>query len=477
LTGGVMKLTDFLKNTEVIESGRIDNVMVLNGSYDSRKISSGSVFFDFNDGKYVSDALKRGAVAVVSEKYSQDFPCIAVKNVRKAFCAFCAELFSHPEKKLKTIAVVGTNGKTSTVKIIDHILKSAGYKTANIGTLGAEIDCITYSTGMTTPDTDSFFRLLDMAVYNNVDYVITELSAHAIYFSKCEGIVFDYGVFTNVSPDHLDFFKDMRIYAEVKKSVFLSDAVKCAVINSDDDIGLEIIRERIGKTISYGIANPADTFAIENRFDTGIRSVINCCDTISELVTPLCGEFNLYNILAAVSVCVDIGIGIANACTALSTISAIDGRYNVLYGKATVIIDYAHTPDGLKNVLTTARKTTKRRLIAVFGCGGNRDRQKRPVMGEIAAALADFTVITTDNPRYEDPEKIISEIVIGAEKIGKNYCAIADREAAVKFALDMAEQGDTVVVAGKGAEDYMEIRGERIPFSDKEICEKLLGRK
>lgn len=472
-----MKLDDFWHEINVTETNCNGTERVINGVYDSRKVSENYAFFDFNEGKYVDEAIKNGATVVVSEKSFPEYRFVSVDDVRKAFCVFCSVLFSRPEEKTRFIAVVGTNGKTSTVKIIDHILRSNGYKTANIGTLGAEINGVTYSTEMTTPDTDAFYRLMSLATRENVDYVIIELSAHAIYYKKLYNIVFDYCVFTNATPDHLDFFENMEKYIEVKKSVFLGKNVKCAVINVDDETGRDIIAERKEKTLTYGLFNPSDTFAIDVKYDTGINCVVNSCDEISELVTPLCGEFNLMNALAAISVCVNIGIPIYRVCTALSSMPSIDGRYNVLYGKATVIIDYAHTPDGLEKVLSTARKITKRKLIAVFGCGGNRDKQKRAVMGETATRLSDFTIITSDNPRFEAPEKIIEDVIIGAAKTGKNYCVETDREKAVKKALYMAEQGDVVVIAGKGAEEYMEIAGKRIPFSDKKICQEILGRK
>lgn len=471
-----MKAADLLSKIEVVRTNLTGEERFICGTYDSRRVSEKYLFFDFNGGKYVDDAIKSGAAAIVCEEYSENFPCICVKSARRAFCQYLSEFYGNPEKSLKFIAVTGTNGKTSTVKIIDHILSCSGFKTANIGTLGACIDGVTYSTGMTTPDSDVFFKLLDEAKRRKVDYVILELSAHAIYYKKLDNIVFDYCVFTNATEDHLDFFGTMENYISVKKRVFTTDNVGTAVINVDDKTGFEIISERQGRTLSYGLKNPADVFAVNVKTDTGISCVINAADKLVSVVTPLSGEFNLYNLLAAVSVCADIGVSVGKISSALSVMPVIDGRFNVLYGKTTVIIDYAHTPDGLKSVLIAARKITPKKLYVVFGCGGDRDRQKRPVMGEIAATLSDFSIITSDNPRSENPEKIIDEIVLGLEKIGKNYITVSDRYEAIKFAVDIAGQGDTVLIAGKGAEEYMETAAGVIPFSDKKICEELLGR-
>ncbi len=467
-----MKLSVFLKKIGY-KGKAIEDKHILNGTFDSRKVNSGTLFFDFNEGKYVLDAIDRGCVGVVSKKTYDGIPCIVSDSPRRVFADFCACLYGEPKDNVKFIGVVGTNGKTSTVKILDHLLRACGYRTTTIGTLGADIDGREYSFDMTTPDSDVFYKIISLSNQSNVDFVIMEWSAHAIFLEKIN-VKFDYCIFTNLTQDHLDFFVTMEDYAEVKKSVFLGDRVRCAVVNVDDKLGYEIQRCREGKTITYGLNSPADTFAIDIKCDVGIRCIVNSCDRIGEIVTPLCGEHNLYNILGAVSICRNIGMDMSIICSALSTIPSIEGRYNVLYGKVTFIIDYAHTPNGLECVLTTAKKMTKKNLSVVFGCGGDRDREKRAIMGEIACALADKVVITSDNSRNEDTKKIIEDIVIGARKVGKNYTVITDREEAIKYAYAHAEYGDTILVAGKGAEEYIEEKGKKIPFSDKKICERLL---
>lgn len=450
--------------------------------FDSRKVEKGDVFFALKgatDGsKYARDAVKQGASLVVGENDFDGIPHIKVDSVRRVFALYCAAYYGHPERRVKVIGVTGTNGKTSTTRILTHILEKNNFKTALIGTLGAIIDGEKIDTGLTTPDADEFYRLLAAAVSCGTDYVVAEVSAHAIFYEKIYGIDFDYCVFGNLSRDHLDFFGTMENYGEVKKSIFMNGQVKTAIVNADDSLGAEIIKVRKGRTLTYGLYNPSDVFAVDESYIDGIRFVVNAFDRIAWCAVPLAGEFNLYNTLAALAVAADAGVDIESAAEVLPSLPEIPGRFNVLRKNGiTVIIDYAHTPDGLQKVLRTARGITKNNLICVFGCGGNRDKQKRPIMGEIAQRCADLCVITSDNPRFEEPQAIISDILSGAEREGKAHIGIADRERAIAFALTVASKGDTVLVAGKGAEEYMDVKGVKTPFSDREACEKYLERK
>ncbi len=447
--------------------------------FDSRKVEKGDVFFALNgatDGNaYAFEAVQRGAVAVIGEATYKDLPCVTVENARQAFAIYSTAYYGHPEMRVKIIGVTGTNGKTSVTKILSHILQKNNFKTALIGTLGAIIDGKEIETGMTTPDANEFFRLLKLAADVDTDYMIMEISAHAIYYDKLYGAPIEYCVFTNLSRDHLDFFGTMESYGSVKRSLFMGNKVLTAVINSDDDCGRRILAERDGRTVTYGLNNPSDVFALEETYDNGLRCVVNAFDEIAWIAAPLTGRFNLYNVLAAVTVATDIGLDLDDIKDALCTLPPIDGRFNAIYGeKYTVIIDYAHTPDGLEKVLTTARAITANNLICVFGCGGNRDAEKRPIMGEIAQRLADLCIITSDNPRYESPQNIIDKIVEGARKVSNANIAIVDRERAIRFALKIAGKGDVVLIAGKGAENYIEIRGTKYPFSDKEVCFKAM---
>lgn len=477
-----MQIREIYSALGAVKTNCAETVEMGNPIFDSRKVKNGDVFFALNgstDGNiYVSDAIERGAAVVVSEIFYPQLPCIQVESVRESFASYCAAFYGHPERRLKIIGVTGTNGKTSVTRILSHVLEKNNYKTATIGTLGAMINGKEIDTGLTTPDADLFYKLLAEAAEKKTDFVIMEISAHGIYYQKTFGVKFEYGIFTNLSRDHLDFFGTMENYGAVKKSWFLDGTVKKAVINTDDALGLEIFKCRKTAVLSYGLYSPSDVFAVNEKYENGTRFVINAFDEISWGYTPLMGEFNLYNTLAAITVAYDLGISLPDVCNALSSLGEIEGRFNTLFGDiVTVIIDYAHTPDGLEKVLSAARGITENNLICVFGCGGNRDREKRPIMGEIAQKLADICIVTSDNPRYEEPEKIIEEIIVGADRVGRGHIAIADRERAILFALRIAEKGDTVLIAGKGAEKYMDIKGVKHPFSDREICEKALGRK
>ncbi|NCA93378.1 UDP-N-acetylmuramyl-tripeptide synthetase, partial [bacterium] len=278
------------------------------------------------------------------------------------------------------------------------------------------------------------------------------------------------------TQDHLDFFKDMKTYTMVKESYFHNENVRLGIINADDIVGRKIIDSKDICCLSYGLYYPSDVFALNIEYDKGTRFVANIFDDVVFIKTPLLGEFNVSNTLAAISVCKVIGINSKDICEYLQTLKQIEGRFDVITNQKTAIIDYAHTPDGLKNAMLAARKLCKGKLIVVFGCGGNRDISKRPIMGKIAAQYSDIAVITSDNPRFENPEEIIESIANGFSEISHSYIKICDRQKAIEFALSIADKNDIVLIAGKGGEDYMDIKGEKLPYSDKEVCQKILRR-
>lgn len=469
-----MKLFDFLQSDDVVLNEDKVDKEAGRPCCDTRHIGSGDVFFAIDRGKeHIMDAIKKGASAVVSDEGLIGVDVI-VKNIRARFASFCASYYDHPERKLKIVAVTGTNGKTSTVKIVAHILRSVGIRTATIGTLGAEVGGEMIETGFTTPDSDVFYRILGSAVEKHTSVVVMELSAHAIFYKKTYGVVFDVCVFTNLTRDHLDFFKNMQKYADVKKSIFLNNDVKTAIINGDDNVGKEIISQRKGRTVSVGIYGKYDYCA--NGFNgTKSEYTVNNNGEGKEVSSRLSGEFNVYNVLSALAVCRELGVNIDDAIHSVKSIEPIPGRFNVIERRGiTVVIDYAHTPDGLEKILVASRGICSGRIICVFGCGGDRDRTKRPLMGRIAEKYADICVITSDNPRNEDPTAIIKEIEKGF--CNTAYTTISDRKEAVYYALDTAKEGDLVLIAGKGAENYVEIRGEKIPFSDREAVESYFRR-
>lgn len=376
--------------------------------------------------------------------------------------------------KLDIIGITGTNGKTTTAHIIVHILSSCGIKTAMIGTLGivvgGEKNFISPSK-LTTPDPTDLHEAFARMVKMGVRAVVMECSAHAIYLEKLAGINFRQKIFTNLSMDHLDFFGDYRTYADVKINWF--DGAKNSIINIDDaesetivqnqSVGASVARPKGLHTYSLQDATEIEMHTTHSKF-TLKNTKIECG---TRFFVPLAGEFNIYNTLAAINSAREMGLGDDEIATALKTLPPVPGRFNsVDVNGVTVIIDYAHTPDSLEKILQTARGLSQGKLITVFGCGGNRDVGKRPLMGRIAGRLSDFTVITSDNPRTEPSRSIMLQIRAGVKLESRNYLLIQERCDAIFFALHKANRGDIVVIAGKGAEEYIEIDNKRIPYSD-----------
>jgi len=449
----------------------------------SEECTKGSLFFAMrgqtNDGNnYVNDALVKGAAVIVSEFPQPDsVPHIIVENIRGAIGIMASNFYGNPHKKLKIIAVIGTNGKTTTANMIGNILNFSGKKTAIFGTLGANILGKELPCDLTTPDPIDMHRLFAEAVKDGCEYVAMEVSAHAIHYNKTNGVTADIAIFTNLSQDHLDFFGTMEKYSATKYSYFEEKNCRLAIVNIDDDMGLKIYRNIDMPIKTYGLNNPCDTFAVDIEYKpNGTSFIVNCEDDISEIRTKFIGEFNVYNALAAITACKTLGIDLRRIALAFMKMDPVKGRFNVIDGGKKVIIDFAHTPDGLKNLLKAARRICSGKLIAVFGCGGNRDTKKRAVMGRIAAEYADFTVITSDNSRNENPEDIIAQIEQGYREISSDYITIADREHAITYAILTASPQDVIVIAGKGGEEYMEVKGIKIPYSDKKVVEEIFGR-
>jgi len=414
-----------------------DNAKVLHLTHDSRDVRFGSLFFAIRGGKtdgkmFIMNAISKGAVAVVTDEVIEGFPQIIVRDVRQSMALASKKFYKDACDKLKIIGITGTNGKTTTAHITEHILKSSKIKTGLIGTL---------SNNLTTPDPIELHEIFYNFYKSGVKVVVMECSAHAIHLKKLAGITFDVGVFTNLSVDHLDFFKDYREYADTKLGWF-DKSIKTAIVNSDDKESERIDHDNI---INFSIND-------EVKFKS-----------------PLLGKFNRYNILASINTCRALKVSMRKIRRALKTLKPVPGRFNTInICNVTAVVDYAHTPDGLENVISACKEICKGRLITVFGCGGERDVGKRSVMGSIAGKLCDFTVVTSDNPRGESPMSIMVQIEAGVKLYTKNYKLIQDRAKAIDFAMNLAKDGDVVLVAGKGAEDHIEIGGKKIPFSDYE---------
>ncbi|MEG2450980.1 MAG: UDP-N-acetylmuramoyl-L-alanyl-D-glutamate--2,6-diaminopimelate ligase, partial [Clostridia bacterium] len=409
---------------------------------------------------------------VVTEKMPQiNCKFVIVDNARRAYSKISQNFFDNPINGMKLVAVVGTNGKTSTAHYISWLLSFAGLSTGLIGTEGHYICGEKVGESLTTPDPFEFNELLSKMRAKGVDVVVTELSAHAIYLDKICGIKSDISVLTNISQDHLDYFKTFEEYRNVKLGYFNKENTDKVVTNIDDKSGKYLAEqcEKIGlPCVSYGLQNPADCFAIDVREDfDGVRFVANLCDDIVDVRSALYGEFNVYNLLAALAVCHELGIDADILSRGASKVRAVKGRFSILKcDKGAIIIDFAHTPDGLKNLLLTARTITKSRIITVFGCGGDRDKSKRKIMGEVASQYSDYVVVTSDNPRFENAEYIIEQIEAG---VSCEHKSIVERTDAIRFAIEQMLEGDTVVVAGKGNENYLDIKGKKTPYNDFDV--------
>lgn len=455
---------------------------------DSRQVQAGDIYacvpganVDGHD--FAPQALEKGAVALLVERILPiDAPQIEVKHVRDVIGKLAANIYDHPSSRLEVIGVTGTNGKTTITHLVERIAMKEGKKVGLIGTLGAKIAGREISGSRTTPEAIDLQKLMAEMVAEGVELAVMEVSSHALVLGRVEGTEFDAGIFTNLTQDHLDYHKTMEEYLEAKARLFSGlvgkKQPKVGVINGDDPASQTLIQRSAAPVVTYGVkADHLDYRAekIELRAD-GIRftAVFQGKSQTIEYATP--GMFSVYNALAAFTWAVESGRDPRLVAEALSEIAGVPGRFeSVRMGQPfQVIVDYAHTPDGLENVLRTAREFTKGRLITVFGCGGDRDKGKRPKMGAISAELSDVVLVTSDNPRTEDPREIIKDILVGVT--GVEHTAIENRREAIESACRLAKPGDTVMIAGKGHEDYQIIGKEVFPFDDREIAREALRR-
>ncbi len=478
-----MKLKDLLNGIDYTLVGNDEDVENL--SMNSKEKNPKGLFFCINGAKhngeaYAYEAINNGAVAIVTEtKLNVSVTQVIVDNVRSAMALTSANFYQNSAKKLRIIGVTGTNGKTTTTTMIYHILRRAGIKAGLIGTTEVYINDIFVKPKLTTPDPIDLHYLFFQMVNAGCEVVVMEVSAHAIDLHKLDGIIFDVAVLTNVTEDHLDYFGTMEKYARVKSSFFTKQHCKCALVNIDHEVGRKLIQHRDVQTISYGINNPSACFAVNLKMDiTGSEFFVNIFDDIENIKINQPGLFNIYNALACISVCKLLRLDMHDIKMGLAKLASVPGRFNVIDTKTPykVIVDYAHTPDGLENVLKTAKSFCKGKLICVFGCGGNRDPIKRPIMGCIASKLCDVVVITSDNPRYENPMNIINEIEKGINKTSEYY-KIEERAMAIEKAISLAKEKDVIMICGKGAEDYQEISGVKHYFNDVDEVIKIIEKR
>lgn len=443
---------------------------------DSRKCAPGCVFVCHENAvPYVSKALENGALWVVAnEKLCEN--ASVVSETRKAYAVLCREFFSCPDKKLKMIAVTGTNGKTSVSMMLCHIFEMNARKTGLIGTVLNKAEEPEPSS-MTTPDCFALYSLLDKMVKNGCEFCVVEASSQGLAQQRLYGIEFEAGIFTNLQQDHLDYHKTAENYKNAKLSLF--ESCKSAIINYDDEHKDEFIAACKGRVVTYSQkSDEADFTARGVRYfsdSTSYELVSHCL--IHRIVLSLGGDFWVPNSLAAAVCAYESGLSIEQCAYALRSFSGVKGRMEVLSCGTDfrIVIDYAHTADGLRNVLTSLRRFCKGRLILVFGCGGDREHEKRSEMGKIAVTYADAVFVTSDNPRTEDAQSIIDDILLGVKKGRTSVYIQKDRKKAIEAALRFAKKGDTVLLAGKGHEEYQLVGDEKIPFDERKIVCEILG--
>ncbi len=487
-----MLLSEILKNIRVKKLVGDVDVEVKNIVYDSREASEGSLFVAIKglnvDGhRFIPEAVLAGAVGVVLEDdgmvedgYFEERGVvkIVVPDSRKALALISSAFYGFPSRKLKLVGVTGTNGKTTTTHLIKSILESTGLKTGLIGTINYVIEDEVISAVQTTPESLDLNKFLNEMVNKNISACAMEVSSHALALDRVYGLDFDVGVFTNLTQDHLDFHRTFEAYFQAKKILF--DSLKesaYAIYNIDDPYGEKIVADTKAGKLSYGKSEKADVKVKDIALSFNGTSLVVQTPTESslEINSKLIGEFNVYNILASVAVGYALGIEHGDIKRGIESLENVRGRFEKMISPDgyVVIIDYAHTPDALEKCIDTILKLREQagggKLITVFGCGGDRDVAKRPIMGKIATEKSDVTIITSDNPRFEDPQKIISDIVEGVKQ-NSVYYIFVDRKEAIYRALEMAQKGDIVLIAGKGHEEYQIIGDRKIPFSDKQVA-------
>lgn len=478
-----MKFVDIIEKLDLIKVNGAIGVEISGICADTRKVKNGDLLICFKGASvdmhdFVADAKNAGAVAIVCEKEIEcDLPYVVVKNARKTLSLIAKIFYGCPDEKLKIVGITGTNGKTTTTYMLKSIFDNAQKSCGVIGTLGISYANKTIAPELTTPDPLYLFSVLADMVECGVKYVFMEVSAHAIFYEKVRAIKFDVVAFSNCSQDHLDFFGTMNNYSQVKKSFFDGEHYNYAVINADDKVGLQIISKH-KNVISYGLNNPCDVFAVDVvERSSGSSFVINLFDDLHEIRLSMPALHNVYNALCASATAKLLGISLKDIAVGLSSLKGVDGRLEKVgtYNGADVFVDFAHTPDGLEKSLSALKNLYAGNLICVFGCGGNRDVSKRPEMGKISAKYADFSIITSDNPRYEDPYEIISQIEVGVRGERARYVTVTDRQTATEYAMGLLQSGDVLLVAGKGGENYQEIMGIKHVYNDKNVIRNIIG--
>ncbi len=477
-----MLLASLLKDVEILKAIGNTDINIGKIEYDSRKVEKGDVFvavegYQTDGHKYIKAAVEKGAAAIVAQHHTEnvDVPYIIVSDTRKALALMSCAYYDYPSKKMKLIGITGTNGKTTITYLVKSVLEFAGYKVGLIGTNQNMIGNKVIESERTTPESKELQKLFADMAYDGVDYVIMEVSSHSLYLDRVYGNEFYLGAFTNLTQDHLDFHNTMEEYAKAKSMLF--KMCYRGIINADDAYAKLISEGATCKITKYGINKKSDITAKNIKYNQ--RGVLFEVDTPfgnENIRLDIPGEFSVYNALCAIGICQAVGIGISDIAKALILTKGVKGRAEVVATATpyTVMIDYAHTPDGLENIISTIKGFCKGRVITLFGCGGDRDTTKRPKMGKIAGDLSDICVVTSDNPRSENPELIIKDILEGMKDVKAEYVAITNRAEAIEYALKIAQENDVVLLAGKGHETYQILKDKTIHFDEREIVRDIL---
>lgn len=496
----LLQLLDSIPVTKLLQMAygkmvQTEDITVGKITYDSRNVERGDLFVAIRglklDGhRYIEEAVNKGACAVVLEDdrtipdsffIHNDVIKVLVDDSRRALAQLAANYYGHPSEKLRLIGVTGTNGKTTTTHLLKSILEAADERVGLIGTIEYKIGEEVIPAVYTTPESLELNALLDRMVKDSCRSIVMEVSSHALALDRVHGLNFQLALFTNLTQDHLDFHGTMEAYFNAKKMLFdgLTER-SIAVTNLDDEHGLAIIASTKAKRITYGIKQRGDV-AVESMKTSlgGISFVAKFDGKAVTVSSPLTGRFNLYNLLGATTSALALGIEPEEIQRGIERVKSVRGRFERIDSPEgwTVIIDYAHTPDALRKALEAIREMRQKdkpgKIITIFGCGGERDRDKRPLMGKIASEFSDVTIVTSDNPRHEDPERIIDEILQGVEK-GAEVKRMVGRREAIHAGLHLAQRGDVVLIAGKGHEIYQVLGDKRIHFDDREVVEAYL---
>lgn len=482
-----MKLNHLLKGVRPVMIKGERHLDIENISHNSKQLKDPGLFFaiegkNCNGYDFIDEAIEHGAISVVAEKDFVTYKSITkviVENIRKACALIAANFYSHPSERIEITGITGTNGKTTILYLIAAIIRYSGRDCGMIGTINYQIRDRLIPAVNTTPSPISLQMFLREMEISGVTNCVMEVSSHALDQNRVDAIEFDKAIFTNLTSEHLDYHKNMKEYFSVKSKLFsMLKGGAIAIINCDDNYGSLLIQEHKSRVLTYGINNKSDIRAFDIDISCkGSSFKVGTPKGVLDIETGLIGLYNIYNILAAVSFACSAGLKPSDIQEAIRNFKGAPGRLQQVEacGKEfSVFIDYAHTDDALLNVLSTLKKITKGKIIVVFGCGGDRDRKKRPGMAKVAAKFADYVVITSDNPRNEDPERIIDDITEGLPKGFKNYRICIGRKEAIEYAISIAKSNDTILIAGKGHESYQIFKNTTIPFDDKKVAEEIL---